>query len=350
MSLRQRVVHWLLSPVGLVLASFALIYGLEEWRSTEMQAAYEREQAERRAKAPSDEALAPLFKAIRDKNADGVRSAIARGADPNAPDDRGTMPLHFAFLKDGGWPGERDVIEPLLTGGADVNARMKNGFTALHTAASRSKKEVVELLLDRGADVNARTKDGKTPLMSADRIEIADLLIASGAEWGTGERGIDTDGSRIREAARKGDEKLIELLLARGADPNRAPKGRSAPIVYAISAGRTAVVRVLLAAGAKPDVRIYDGSSLLHVAAQSNHVEIAKLLIAAGVDVNATRSSGWTPLHVASSLCHEDLAALLIANGANPEARDKHGKAPLPCYAFARKSPRGSALQIASCR
>ena len=100
------------------------------------------EQAQRWAKAPVEIPLAPLFKAIQDKNPDAVRSAIARGADPNAPNDKGTMPLHFAFLKDGGWPGRRDVIEALLAGGASVNTPMKSGHTVLHAAevASRTRK------------------------------------------------------------------------------------------------------------------------------------------------------------------------------------------------------------------
>lgn len=352
MSLRQRILHWLLSPITLVLVSFALILGLEEWRSEQQRAAYEREQAERRAQAPAParKPLAPLFKAIREKSADAVRAAIAQGADPNAPDDKGTKPLNFAFLKDGGWPGRKDVIEALLAGGADVNARFRGDYSALHLAVTRSEKNVVELLIDRGADMNAKAKDGKTPLMNAHSLEIVEVLIARGAKWGSGETGIDPTGSRIREAARKGDIKLIEMLLSKGSDPNRASKGGGTAIVSAVGAGHAEAVRTLLAAGAKVDGKLYDGSSVLHIAAEENHVEIARLLIAAGADVNATRPSGWTPLHVASSRCHEELAELLVAKGANRNALDKHGKAPLPCYAFARKPARSAAMQIASCR
>ena len=351
MTLRQRMIHWLLSPLVLVLASFSSMIGLEEWQSAEAGAKYERERAERRTRVSAEQdALPPLFKAIRDGSADGVRAAIAQGADPNARDDKGSAPLIFAFLKGGGWLGSRDVIEALLEAGADVDARLKDGSTVLHMAASRSGKEVVELLLDRGAQVNATTKDGKTPLMSANRLHIAELLIARGATWGSGETGIDPDGSRIREAARKGDVKLIEMLLSKGADPNRASKGGGTPLLSAVVGRHTQAVRTLLGAGAKVDVRIYDGNGLLHFAAELNHVEIAGLLIDAGADVNAARSSGWTPLHVASSRCHEELAELLIARGANRNALDKHGKPPLPCYAFAKKPPRGTANFVVSCR
>jgi ankyrin repeat protein len=347
MSMRQRVLHWLLSPLALVLVSFALIFFLDEWRAAESEADYRRMRAEQQAKEPAEQPLPPLFKAIRDKNPDAVRLAIARGANPNTPNEKGTLPLHYAFLKDGGWPDRGDVIEALLAGGADVNARTRGGYTALHLAASRSNKGIVELLLERGADANAATKDGKTPLMSTDSGEIADLLIARGAGLGGG---IDPDGARLISAAREDDVRLVELLLARGANLNRPNAQGYLPIAAAVGSGKARMVELLLAAGAAPDFRYPGGDSLLHVAARTNNVEIAQLLIRAGADVNVAAASGWMPLHAASALCHEELAALLVASGANPGARDKHGMAPLPCYAFARKPGRGEPMRFAACR
>ena len=41
------------------------------------------------------------------------------------------------------------------------------GETALHIAASHNHAEMVEYLLSRGADINIQCKDGRTPLMYA---------------------------------------------------------------------------------------------------------------------------------------------------------------------------------------
>ncbi|MDR3690450.1 MAG: ankyrin repeat domain-containing protein [Fimbriimonas sp.] len=71
------------------------------------------------------------------------------------------------------------VVESLLTHGAPVNGREKDGSTALHDASFNGKKEVVSLLLANHAEVNARDKSGKTPLslaISNKQLEIADIL------------------------------------------------------------------------------------------------------------------------------------------------------------------------------
>lgn len=64
-----------------------------------------------------------------------------------------------------------DVIEirNLLNNGAIVNARTRDGVTALHSAAMFGHKAVAELLLANGANVNAKNSYGETPLERAVR-------------------------------------------------------------------------------------------------------------------------------------------------------------------------------------
>jgi len=50
--------------------------------------------------------------------------------------------------------GNLDDIEMLLSHGAEINATVPPGLTALHAAKISGKKEVVEFLLDKGADPN----------------------------------------------------------------------------------------------------------------------------------------------------------------------------------------------------
>ena len=51
----------------------------------------------------------------------------------------------------------------------------------MHWAARKGQKEIVELLISNGANVNAQDEDGGTPLFYASNPEITDLLRKNGA-------------------------------------------------------------------------------------------------------------------------------------------------------------------------
>ena len=103
------------------------------------------------------------------------------GYQASGPD---ATPLHPAALY-----GHKEVVELLITAGADVNAKEKYEKTPLHHAAKAGYYEIVELLIAAGADVNVKNIAGKTPLDfdgNADLVdgEIADLLRKHGAKHG----------------------------------------------------------------------------------------------------------------------------------------------------------------------
>ena len=73
----------------------------------------------------------------------------------------------------------------LLDRGAAIDAKDREGKTALAKAAEADKLPVVRLLLERGANVNARAVDGSTPLFYAaeqDRGAVVALLLERGAD------------------------------------------------------------------------------------------------------------------------------------------------------------------------
>ncbi|MHC9539479.1 MAG: ankyrin repeat domain-containing protein [Vulcanimicrobiota bacterium] len=82
----------------------------------------------------------------------------------------GKTPLHSTALK-----GDLEMMEVLISHGADVNARDEKGRTALHIAASSEKLKLVEALIAAGADTNMKDKDGEKPPTYGNR-EIANLL------------------------------------------------------------------------------------------------------------------------------------------------------------------------------
>ena len=72
------------------------------------------------------------------------------------------FPLHWAAEY-----GSKEEMESMLSKGADVNYKIKNGVTPLHIAARKGNVEAAKLLLAKGADVNAKDKNICTPLYLA---------------------------------------------------------------------------------------------------------------------------------------------------------------------------------------
>ena len=93
--------------------------------------------------------------------------------------------MHYAVHN-----GHKEIAELLIANGANVNAKMDNGFTSLHWAAiapnaHEGHKEVAELLIAEGADVNAKDAFSETPLDYAKRHpETAALLRKHGGKTG----------------------------------------------------------------------------------------------------------------------------------------------------------------------
>lgn len=89
----------------------------------------------------------PLLAAADNGNAESVGLLLDAGADPGRPEAAfGMTPLHLAALL-----GYRDVAEKLLSGGADVNARDREGRTPLDVALRYGHRGMVEALVAGGA-------------------------------------------------------------------------------------------------------------------------------------------------------------------------------------------------------
>ena len=118
-----------------------------------------------------------------------IRTLLEMGADPNPEDHEGFPPLIAALSctqPRPGAPGRPDVAEILdllISFGADPNQRGINDYTPLHMAVSERDLRAVEILLQGGADPRLRTRidDCETPREMAEKASlhaIAALLAA----------------------------------------------------------------------------------------------------------------------------------------------------------------------------
>lgn len=152
-----------------------------------------------------------FFIALGNDDAGSVLGLLQRGFDPNTVDEKGQPALLLA-LRDGAFrvaetllrspqlkvdqanasgetalmmaalKGHADWVRRLVERGAAVN---REGWTALHYAATGPQPAIVSWLLDQGAHIDARSPNGSTPLMMAARYGAEDaalVLLARGAD------------------------------------------------------------------------------------------------------------------------------------------------------------------------
>jgi hypothetical protein len=150
-----------------------------------------------------------------------VRALLDQGVNPNTPDKRGLAPLHLAAFM-----GRRDLVEILVSAGADIQARDKFGRTPLHHAAFDGHKSIVMYLLLHDADPRARSDSGLSPSELAalqDLEELASLLdVASQVDLETVRRLARSLANTPRSSERP-DPLVMALLDETGSDARVEP-------------------------------------------------------------------------------------------------------------------------------
>ncbi len=90
---------------------------------------------------------------------DGLKAALAAGADVNDRDGRGKTALMYVADQ-----GYTLLVEPLLAADADSNVRAPDGATALFIAVAHGHSEIITKLMKAGADPTIKGSKGKTPV------------------------------------------------------------------------------------------------------------------------------------------------------------------------------------------
>jgi len=168
---------------------------------------------------------------------------------------------------------------------ATVSAEVDTSQTSLFDAIQRSSVTEVERLLKRGANANAVDATGVPALMAATLF---------------------------------GDVKLMELVLAHGADANRAGPAGTTALIWAVP--DVAKVRLLLAHGANVNAKSDNGRTALLVAsAFPATVDLLKLLLERGADLHAQDAANATALSLAVRSSDLEVVKFLVGNGLDPK-------------------------------
>lgn len=291
------------------------------------------------------------------------------------------------------------IARLLIEHGADLETRITwqggrtgvwiigDDATALHFAASYGVPETINLLIDNGVDIFATAHDsfdeddkqtalevasyfGKADNAAAilnhpkfkrlDNQQLRQQLLDKCVSLGVSTTWLEHDADR---------EKLLEILLEKGANPNFEVDGVKAiqaaarqihphskaenqkirrlisrlvkygaelDVFSAVAIGDKAQVARLLKENPKSaNARAADGYPALHFAVGMNDIEIVKALLSAGVDVdipNKSEDTGYvdeTALHNAAFWGRLEIGRLLIEAGADVNALTQQKSTPL---------------------
>ncbi len=267
---------------------------------------------------------------------------LERGADPFAPSASGDPPLALAVRL--GW---MRLAQQLVMHGVDLDARDSHGMTALHLAAALGREPALKLLVAHGASPTTCAADGQTPLgvaLAGGRRDLADWLDWRG--WPLPKRPLRPGD--VPAAAIVGDADAVRRLIDLGLPVDTADAQGCTALLRAAGGGHRATVDLLLARGADPQLAAHTGATPLSAAVSMRQGEIVDRLLAAGATLEQRLPGDVTVLMLAAALGLPDLCARLLIAGANVHAQDAQGLTPLHCaalYGFgARERPRLMAL------
>ncbi len=270
------------------------------------------------------------------------------------------------------------LVQYLLSKGVDVNARDKEGASALNRAVGTSNQDLVRILLAHGADIEAGETDasslhsdsiGGSVSIAADDIngqgtgkdpapvENAEYQSTIGEDRADSFRDGDCSESRfdgkipydqifeewelateaiskfkvLHMAASKGAGDVVRLLLQHGASkiPSSAAPPEPTALHLAALIGYQQVVKILLEQTANVDPKDHEGKTPLHHAVRCGYDRVVNELLEHGADTNAKDNNGKSPLHIAVLMGYGLVTKDLLDYGADVNTRDSHEDTPL---------------------
>ncbi|NIR59957.1 MAG: ankyrin repeat domain-containing protein, partial [Gammaproteobacteria bacterium] len=208
-----------------------------------------------------------------------TRLLVTAGADVNQRLRNGETPLMMAART-----GDVATMEALLDAGAEIDAREKvRGTTALMWAAANANPPAVELLLSRGADPSLRSStndDVDSPYLAPKATERIENFY----------RGAGIRGDSLSEEEASGGVEGLEIDLTREELIARLPE--------------ELVRRFEREAAANPEDGEQQsesqrpqggGLTALHFAVREGDLASVERLLEGGAGVNQVSAYGWTP-------------------------------------------------------
>lgn len=315
-----------------------------------------------------DRGNTPLHTACLHADSVAVGILLARGANPNIPNDARKVPLHVlagAVRNNKHFPeGEiRKCAEHLFDAGARVIYKDESNKTPILAAAERGCHELLDAAVAKGVKLTTTDSSGNTALhlvcdfgvrnalecleyqqKKVDRLDTVKLEQSKAKMdnepneqiWKTlyeSELKGHEDAHKELEALQRTVEGFYlsaKALLEGGLDPDEKNNAGRTPLDLAVENNAKRIGALLR--GVEGSAEAATGGMTLHQAAEKGDCEAIKACVKAGTDLNAIcddekgDNKGRTPLAVACY--HFELLAVqtLLELGADPNFKDADGR------------------------
>lgn len=233
----------------------------------------------------------------------GVLSAVPT---VHVRDGIGRTPLHHAAER-----GDPETVRLLLQAGSEIHAMDQYGSTPLHLASSSGKVEVVEVLLDHRASTIVPTGSGNTAVLVAaynGHHEVIRVLLGAirPEDLEAATTNCNSKETALHVAVRNGHLKAVQVLLENGMPPNyRTMEDWNSPLHIAVKKRNAEernikIIELLIAHGADPALKNKHGDTPLHFGVRSPKEEVIEALLRAGGNPHTPNFLGQTPRGLAT--------------------------------------------------
>lgn len=192
-----------------------------------------------------------------------------------------------------------------FVGKADIS-KLREGTTALYSAARGGHADVVDILLKHGASIHSGDAATNYTLLQFacdfGRTQEIRLLQESSSQWAEG---------ALFQACQSVSAPTVKHLLSSGVSARISKDGIPA------------LQWVLI------DGQSLPGTTFGKPAHEESRIEVLKLLLHEGSDLNETDGAGQTSLHRAASRGERQITDFLLSLGANVNLTDQHGNTAL---------------------
>ncbi len=270
-----------------------------------------------------------------------VAMLLQHDGDPNSQDSLGKTPLSKAAEK-----GHFQIVELLLQNKAIPNVPDNNGDTAIISAAREHHFKIVEILMDNSALTLQPNNDSKSFIdflkdntgMNIEKatrngcFKTVEFMLKNGDKHGH---------IALLEAAKTGNNSIIELLLKYKVNIHETDKSGNTAIIWAASGGHLDTVELLLSRGASENIsnkkqrfaiRFLQENYTFKKASQNGHTHILMAFLEQLNDITSDMTSavnyidknGRTLLHWSAHMQNLICMEKLLNAGANINAEDSN--------------------------